>query len=101
MRWVKFVLAENESHSTRICVPNLVAVRRSCRKRGVQTDRQTDKWKLQLYIIEGNVLIYLEIAMNTVHCVGPNMVNMASTQLKFEFYQKHILANGESGSHDW
>ncbi len=63
--------------------------------------RQTDKGKLQLYIIEGNVLIYLEIAMNTVHCVGPNMVNMASTQLKFEFYQKHILANGESGSHDW
>ena len=31
--------------STRICVPNLVAVRRSCRKRGggVQTDRQTKK----------------------------------------------------------
>ena len=35
--------------STRICVPNLVAVRRSCRKRGgVQTDRQR---KLQLYNI--------------------------------------------------
>ena len=30
--------------STRICVPNLVAVRRSCRKKwGVQTDRQTKK----------------------------------------------------------
>ena len=37
--------------STRICVPNLVAVRRSCGKRGegVQTDRQR---KLQLYIVD-------------------------------------------------
>ena len=35
-------LAENlmSPISTRICVPNLVAVRRSCRKKGVQTDRQ-------------------------------------------------------------
>ena len=40
--------------STRICVPNLVAVRRSCRKKGgVQTDRQTDRQrKLQLYIVD-------------------------------------------------
>ena len=45
--------------STRICVPNLVAVRRSCRKEGGgsdrqtdrQTDIQTDKRTLQLYII--------------------------------------------------
>ena len=35
--------------SSRICVPNVAAVRRSCRKRGGGTDRQTDKWKLQLY----------------------------------------------------
>ena len=31
-----------------MCVPNLVVVRRSCRKKGGY--RQTDKWKLQLYI---------------------------------------------------
>ena len=37
--------------SIRICVPNLVAVRRSCRKKGVQTDSQTDKGTLQLYIV--------------------------------------------------
>ena len=30
-----------------------------------------------------------------------NMVNRESTKLKFEFYQKHILAISESGSHDW
>ena len=30
----QFFLAENESHISRICVPNLVAVRLSCRKRG-------------------------------------------------------------------
>ena len=48
-----FFLAENESHIYRICVPNLVAVRRSCRKGGgVQRDRQTDKGKLQLYIVD-------------------------------------------------
>ena len=38
--------------STRICVPNLVAVRRSCRKKKGgyrQTDRQR---KLQLYIVD-------------------------------------------------
>ena len=29
-----------------------------------------------------------------------NMVNRASTQLKFEFYHKHILAISESGSRD-
>ena len=29
--------------STRICVPNLVAVRRSCRKKMGGTDRQTKK----------------------------------------------------------
>ena len=53
--------------STRICVPNLVAVRRSCRRGGggtdrqtdrqtdIQTDRQTDKGKLQLYIVDEKV----------------------------------------------
>ena len=30
-----------------------------------------------------------------------NMVNIASSKLKFEFYQKHILAISESGSRDW
>ena len=30
-----------------------------------------------------------------------DMVNRASTQLKFEFYHKHILAISESGSRDW
>ena len=30
-----------------------------------------------------------------------NMVNRESTKLKFEFYQKHILAISESGSRDW
>ena len=30
-----------------------------------------------------------------------NMVNRASSKLKFEFYQKHILAISESGSRDW
>ena len=30
-----------------------------------------------------------------------NMVNRASSKLKFEFYQKHILATRESGSRDW
>ena len=30
-----------------------------------------------------------------------NMVNSESTKLKFEFYQKHILAISESGSRDW
>ena len=49
--------------STRICVPNLVAVRRSCRKKGGvqtdrQTDRQTDKRTLQLYIIESGIVGY-------------------------------------------
>ena len=29
------------------------------------------------------------------------MVNRASSKLKFEFYQKHILAISESGSRDW
>ena len=29
------------------------------------------------------------------------MVNRASSTLKFEFYQKHILAISESGSRDW
>ena len=29
------------------------------------------------------------------------MVNRESTKLKFEFYQKHILAISESGSRDW
>ena len=37
--------------STRICVPNLVVVRRSCRKKG-GTDTQTDKGTLQLYIVD-------------------------------------------------
>ena len=35
--------------SPRICVPNLVAVRRSCRKKRGGTDRQR---KLQLYIVD-------------------------------------------------
>ena len=44
MGWVNIFLAQNESVSTRICGPNLVAVRRSCRKKGgVQTDRHTKK----------------------------------------------------------
>ena len=30
-----------------------------------------------------------------------NMVNRESMKLKFEFYQKHILAISESGSRDW
>ena len=30
-----------------------------------------------------------------------NMVNRESTKLKFEFYQKHILAISEPGSRDW
>ena len=37
--------------STRICVPNLVAVRRSCRKKKGGY-RKTDKRTLQLYIID-------------------------------------------------
>ena len=36
--------------STRICVPNLVAVRRSCRKKGGQTDRQREP--AALYIVD-------------------------------------------------
>ena len=48
----KFFLLRMSPVSTRICVPNLVAVRRSCRKKGGGgTDRQTDRQrKLQLYI---------------------------------------------------
>ena len=38
--------------SIRICVPNLVAVRRSCRKGG---GVQTDKGTLQLYIVDVKV----------------------------------------------
>ena len=30
-----------------------------------------------------------------------NIVNIAYDKLKFEFYQKHILAISESGSRDW
>ena len=30
-----------------------------------------------------------------------NMVNRASSKLKFEFYQKYILAISKSGSRDW
>ena len=41
--------------SIRICVPNCVAVRRSCRKGGWY--RQTDKGTLQLYIVDGKVRI--------------------------------------------
>ena len=33
-------------------MPNLVAVRRSCRKGGGGTDRETDKGTLQLYIVD-------------------------------------------------
>ena len=39
--------------------------------------------------------ISLAIAMNTVYCV------IWLKKLKFEFYQKHILAISESGSRDW
>ena len=54
--------------STRICVPNLVAVRRSCRKKGGGTDRQTDrqtdiqtdKGKMQLYIVDARTNNALE-----------------------------------------
>ena len=49
--------------STRICVPNVVAVRRSCRKKG-GTDRQTDKGKLQLYIID-SVVTCRQITINS------------------------------------
>ena len=45
--------------SIRICVPNFVAVRRSCRKGGGGTDRHTDtqthKGTLQLYIADISV----------------------------------------------
>ena len=52
--WVNFFQLRMSPISTRICVPNLVAVRRSCRKKkgGVQTDRQR---KLQLYIVDGKL----------------------------------------------
>ena len=65
--------------STRICVPNLVAVRWSCRKGGGgyrQTDRQTDRQtvsqtdrqrKLQLYIVDN---IY-KVKKGNYHC--PNV----------------------------
>ena len=54
---------------------------------------------LGILCVKGNVLKCLVIAMNTVYCVM--MVNRESTKLKFEFYQKHILAISESGSRDW
>ena len=44
--------------SIRICVPNLVAVRRSCRKKGVGY-RQTDKGTLHLYIVDALGIISL------------------------------------------
>ena len=55
--------------STRICVPNLVAVRRSCRKKGEgyrQTDRQTDKGNLQLYIVDNLNLGHYDHPLVTV-----------------------------------
>ena len=36
----------------KLCVPNLVAVRRSCRNRGGGGYRQTDKGTLHLYIVD-------------------------------------------------
>ena len=50
--------------STRICVPNLVAIRRSCRKGGGGGYRHTDKGKLQLYIIDNIIVIRLGSVSN-------------------------------------
>ena len=48
--------------STRICVPNLVAVRRSCRKKGGGGYRQTDRQrKLQLYIVDRYIRLKLRV----------------------------------------
>ena len=30
-----------------------------------------------------------------------NLVNRSATQLKYEFYQKHVIAMTETGSHNW
>ena len=49
--------------STRICVPNLVAVRQSCRKKRGGTDRQR---KLQLYIVD---IIYIDLYNTNSVCV--------------------------------
>ena len=58
----QIVLGESQSHINPhiyICVPNLVAVRRSCRKRGVQKHtRQTDKGTLQLYTIDDYLCMF-------------------------------------------
>ncbi len=54
VRWVNFFKVRASPVSIRICMPNLVAVRRSCRKKRGGTDRrpdrQTDKGTLQLYL---------------------------------------------------
>ena len=47
--------------STRICVPNLVAVQQSCRKKGGY--RQTDKGKLQLYIVDMFTIIIIILSL--------------------------------------
>ena len=62
--------------STRICVPNLVAVRRSCRKRGggVQTDRQR---KLQLYIVDD--IVKVSTVLNPVLFAGGTSLFHAHT----------------------
>ena len=45
------VLSESQSHvNPQICVTDLVAVRRSCRRGGAQTPTQTDKLTLQLFM---------------------------------------------------
>ena len=44
------------SGSIRTCVPNLVAVRRSCRKEGVQTDTHTHKGTVCSIIVDGNAI---------------------------------------------
>ena len=30
-----------------------------------------------------------------------NRVNRMASKLKYEFYQKHVIAMAKSGSHDW
>ena len=50
--WVKFVWARMIPGSIRACVPNLFAVRRSCRKKGGYRHKDTHKGTRHLYIVE-------------------------------------------------
>ena len=60
MGWVKFVWVRMIPRSMRICVPNLVAVRLSCRKKGgVEAHRHTHKRTLQLHIVDRVVGLHL------------------------------------------